>query len=188
MAEKEMKIDKVTGEVFNEKKTADEKKQNSMLETLDFDPYADRRNNDDLNVTTEGESVVYKVPVLVRRFSNAKKEDRAYYNYAVGYKTVINGKTIAQTIDLEPAAKRADIYDLLDAIFGESESAPLEIVRTAMHRTQNGRTKTTYIYSFRVSATDEDNVEVSCGLEPTRGNADKKQNLIAKMKAVGAVE
>ena len=61
-------------------------------------------------------------------------------------------------------------------------------MRTTITQTTNGRTKTTHTYGFRVSAKNEENIEFACTLVPTRGNSDKKDNFINKLKADGHVE
>lgn len=212
MAEKkeEMKVDKVTGEVTEPKNMFDPysdkradinsdsdkitKEAADGLNTVDqsgynYDPFAERRaleNSDEMR--SESDKRIYKVPAMVMRYAGSVREGRKMYSYATGYKRVVNGKAIAQTIDLEPMVKRQDTYDLLDAIFGESNSLPLEIVRTTVTTTVNNRTKSTHNYAFRVSATDEDGVEVVCTLVPTRGNNDKKDNLLAKMRKDGKID
>ena len=178
-----MEVDNVTGEV------AEVVENTANVE--DYDPFAWRRERDELQDSkSEGEKVVYYTPHNIMRYTDGSvtKEGRVIYNYATGYFTTLNGKKISQTIDLEPSVRRADTYDLLDAIFGDSDKKQLEIVRTTYTQTLNGRTKTTYTYGFRVSAKNEEGTEFACTLVPTRGNNDKKDNFINKLKADGHVE
>ena len=181
-----MDVDKVTGEVTEAEEIVD---VNSISE--EYDPFAWRRERDELQDSkSEGEKKVYYTPHNIMRYTDGSvtKEGRVIYNYATGYFTILNGKKISQTIDLEPSVRRADTYDLLDAIFGESDKKQLEVVRTTITQTSNGRTKTTHTYGFRVSAKNEENIEFACTLVPTRGNSDKKDNFINKLKADGHVE
>lgn len=179
--ENEVKVDTFTGEVMDKKN----------IEIIDVDSFEARRARDESQDSQrEGDRVVYRVPLTVKRYTNGNMSDngRLYYSYAVGYASKLNGKTISQTIDLEPEAKRADTYDFLDAIFGDGDAMPLEIVRTTTTSTLNGVTKRNVSYSFRVSATDEDGVEVVAILGTVRGCSGKKENLIAKLKAAGHIE
>lgn len=68
---------------------------------------------------------------------------------------------------------------MLEAIFGAEEQRPLEIVVTSM---SNGGV----LYSYRVSALDNDGAEVSCSLRP-KAASDKNmmQNLINILKKRG---
>ncbi len=183
--ENEVKVDMVTGEVME---NATEKKN---IEIIDVDSFESRRARDESQDSQrEGDRVVYRVPLTVKRYTNGNVSDngRLYYSYAVGYASKLNGKVISQTIDLEPEAKRADTYDFLDAIFGEGDAMPLEIVKTTTTTTLNGVTRRNVSYSFRVSAVDEDGVEVVAILGTTRGCSGKKENLIAKLKAAGHID
>ena len=169
----DVKVNKVTGEVTSKNDWSD----------FELDPFADRRDSEgQTSVSSEGESVVFSTPITVKRMLSTEKDGRKYYNYAVGYKVTLGGKELTQMISLEPIAKRGDIYDLLDGIFGESMSAPMEIVRTSMTSTVNGITKTNYRYAIRVSAKDDTGCDVACALNPSRGNTDKFNNLISRLK------
>lgn len=177
-------INEETGEVMATAEAVEEIRK-SLIDEID--PFASRRESDSgYDSSSEGDTVSYKVPLKVMRYESSGKGDRKYYNYAVGYKVKINGKEMSQVIDLEPT-RRADVYDLLDAIFGEETMCPFEVVRTARTVTNNGVQKTRYIYGIRVCAKDEDGVELHCSLTPTRGNTDKFDNYIEKLKAAGYV-
>ena len=175
----DVKVNKVTGEV-----TA----PTDDWSNFEVDPFADRRDAEGQgSVSSEGESVVYVTPVSVQRMLSTEKDGRKYYNYASGYKVLLGGKEIIQMISLEPIAKRADIYDLLDGIFGDATSVPMEIVRTPITTTVNGVTKTNNRYTIRVSAKDDTGFDITCALNVSRGNTDKFNNLLARFKAKGII-
>ena len=175
----EVKVNKVTGEV-----TA----PIDDWASFEVDPFADRRDVEgQSSASSEGESVVFVTPVSIQRMLSTEKDGRKYYNYASGYKVTFGGKEIVQMISLEPIAKRADIYDLLDGIFGDSTSVPMEIVRTMITSTVNGVTKTNPRYTIRVSAKDDLGFDITCALNVSRGNTDKFNNLLARFKAKGII-
>lgn len=178
-ANEDVKVNKLTGEV-----TA----PTDDWSNFEVDPFADRRDAEGQgSVYSEGESVVYVTPVSVQRMLSTEKDGRKYYNYASGYKVLLGGKEIIQMISLEPIAKRADIYDLLDGIFGDATSVPMEIVRTSITTTVNGVTKTNPRYTIRVSAKDDTGFDITCALNVSRGNTDKFNNLLARFKAKGII-
>lgn len=162
------------------------------LSSLEYDAFEYRRNRDEnLEYHNEDDAVVFKTPLFVQRIAGGKAEDseRVYYNYAVGYRVKINGKEISQTVPLAPTEKRADIYDLLDAIFGESDRVPLYISRVARTNTVNGFTRTTYSYTPQVRAEDEIGDEFLCSLAASgQGGRAKFTNLVNKFKSMGVVE
>ena len=179
----EVKVNKVTGEVSA---PADD------WASFEVDPFADRRDSEgQSSASSEGESVVFVTPVSVQRMLSTEittdKGSRKYYNYSSGYKVTLGGKEIIQMISLEPIAKRADIYDLLDGIFGDATSVPMEIVRTAITSTVNGVSKTNYRYTVRVSSKDDFGFDITCALNVSRGNTDKFNNLLARFKAKGII-
>ena len=176
------KVNTQTGEVVGEAE---------KREVEDFDAFAWQRDRDESGESrTEAERKIFYTPHKIQRYTNGSKtkDGKLIYNYATGYFIYLNGKKISQTMDLEPSLKRADTYDLLDAIFGDQDKVQLEVVRSTFNQTVNGRSKTTHTYAFRVSAKTEEGVEISVTLSPTRGNTDKKDNFINKMKFDGDVE
>ena len=137
----------------------------------------------------EEDTVIYGTPLDVQRYGSNSNGDRVYYNYAVGYKARINGKEIAQAVQFQPGEKRANAYDLLDAIFGEGDRSKLYIVRTARTVTVNGVTRTSYTYTAKVSSFDEAGVEFSCSLVPSGSSSRQSfNNLITKLKAMDIVK
>ena len=156
----------------------------------EVDAFERQRNRDqNLDYHKEEDVVVYSTPFKVQRFASNTNSERVYYNYAVGYKAKINGKEIAQVVQLQPSERRADIYDLLDAIFGDSDTVVLNIVRTARTVTANGVSKITYTYAPQVRAADEDGVDFTCALVPSGSTGRVKfSNLVSKLKSMGAVE
>ena len=158
----------------------------------EFDVFESRRNRDEnLEFHSEDDAVVFKTNRLVQRIKGGSSEDgqRIYYNYATGYRNVINGKEVALSIPLVPVEKRAEMFDLLDAIFGEAESVTLYILRTSRTNTVNGFSRTVYTYTPQVRATDEDGVEFFCSLSPSgRAAITSFSNLINKLKSKKIIE
>ena len=162
-------------------------------EVLDgYDPFAVRRGDAAaVNYTVQEDRVVYKTPYMVNRIGGATdpQTGRTYYNYALGYMLKVNGKQIPQTVALVPTERRGDIYDLLDALFNGSDSAPLSIMRTARTQTVNNRSKTTYSYSVRIQIEDEDGIEIHCDMSPDGNGARMKlDNFYARLKAKGIIK
>ena len=157
---------------------------------IEHDAFEHLRNRDDgYEYHRDEETSIFGTPLYVQRIASNGEGGRVYYNYAVAYKTKINGKEIAQTINLQPGEKRADIYDLLDAIFGDADRSKLYISRTSRTSTVNGVSRVSYAYSCQVRAEDEFGVEFSCGLVPSgNGGRTKFTNLLSKLKSMGIVD
>lgn len=173
-----------TNEVNKDLPQTDSQKANESS----FDVFADRRDDDvQERIPAQGEVSVYTTDYPIFRNIASKSADRDYYNYALGFYVTINGKKIAQTIYLEPTRKTSDNYDLLDAIFGDSVSHNLEIVKRTTTTYVNNTSKTTVSYGIRVSETDESGVVLACTLNVTRGNTDKFNNLIEILKKRGII-
>lgn len=188
-------INENVNEIANDTTKAKENVNAAAIEknnVIEFDAFASMREREqDLDYQREDDSVIFTVPLSVQRIAGGKSEndERIYYNYAVGYKAKINGKEIPQTVQLVPTEKRADIYDLLDAIFGEADRVSLRIVRSERTQTVNGVTRTSYTYSPCVLAMDEDGAEYRCPLSPAgAGGRAKFNNLVNKYKSMGILK
>ena len=183
-----MNFDAHAVEKKNEEFGADITKEN-IYSSLEHDAFGYMRDRDENSVQREEDVVVYATPLKIQRYSSTVDAERKYYNYAFGYKVKINGKEIAQTVQLQPGERRADVYDLLDAIFGDSDISTLYIVRTARTVTVNGYSRTTHSYSCQVRASDEEGAEFIVSLVPSGSTGRVKfNNLISKFKSMGIVE
>lgn len=122
---------------------------------------------------------VFRPGIMVSSYKSPGRDGAVYTNYAIGFVQKIGDKELVQTIYLDPPQKTRTAYDMLEAIFGAEEQRPLEIVVTSM---SNGGV----LYSYRVSALDNDGAEVSCSLRP-KAASDKNmmQNLINILKKRG---
>ncbi|MBQ8141068.1 MAG: hypothetical protein IJ038_05170 [Clostridia bacterium] len=186
MAEKkieELKVNEETGEVVETTK---------KTELEDFDAYERQKKREKLiaegelfDTSSEGDLTVYVTPYRVQRYDTGyeTKDGDTVYSYATGFSTVIKNRKISTTIFLEPSVKDGEYFRYLDTIFDGGEAVPLEVVRTRRTRTENGRNIVSYTYAFRVSG-----FGLQVTLTPTRGNNDKKEVFINKMKAQGYVE
>lgn len=127
---------------------------------------------------TESENV-FRPGIMVSSYKSKGRDGAVYTNYAIGFVQKIGDKELVQTIYLDPPQKTRTAFDMLEAIFGAKEQRPLEIVVTSM---SNGGV----LYSYRVSALDNDGAEVSCSLRP-KAASDKNmmQNLINILKKRG---
>ena len=157
---------------------------------LEHDSFEYQRNRDaEVEYHREENDVIYETPFFVQRMAGGSSGDRIYYNYAVGYKIKLNGKDVAQVVSFNPSEKHADIYDLLDGIYGESDVSKLYIVRTERTSTVRGVTRTTYSYSGQVKSVSEDGIEYPCTLIPNgAGNRMKFGNLITRLKGEGKID
>ena len=177
----------IANEITNVEAGMDDKETKGF--SLEHDAFDYMRDRDDAAVQREEDIVVYTTPLKVQRYSSTVDSERKYYNYALGYKVKINGKEVAQTIQLLPSERRADVYDLLDAIYGDSDASTLYIARTARIITVNGNSRTTHSYSCQVKACDEDGSEFIMTLVPSGSTGRTKfNNLITKLKKMGIVE
>lgn len=204
MAEKkeEMKVDKVTGEVAEEKKSDNKREENFVSDENNFEKreFSDAEYNefamDESDDEEDGAShsngnivkQVFNVPLYVKRSTtgNKRPDGSDYYNYKVGYGyNSTNGKRRSIEIDLEPSARRTTLYDTLDDIYGTEKQRPLEIVKTKNTQRVGSKSVVNESYTFRVSGVDEDGAPISCNLKPVAGLNDLKDNLIAKLKFKG---
>ena len=173
-------VDKVTGEVVGKK----------VSSIVGVDPYADKRNDSESNdAEFEGDTVIYHTGYNISRHSSRKdpKTGIEYYNYAFGYNIVDGDDMIPQTVFFEPSDTGREAYNTLDKIFKGGNFAELEIVKTTRRRMQGSFTRTTYVYSARVSKVLANGAEITSELNVSRGNENKFNNLINIFKADGVV-
>lgn len=187
MAEKEMKIDKVTGEVIEEKKV--DKKDNVNTAKSAFNPFTVVDDSDDSEYSVEGDRTIYcpKDLFLFREKSKSGKKNSEggdYYNYATGFSLEFGASEIPFVLFFRPQLDIDPVHCILDRFFGESDQIQLEVVHRSI--TQDGNKKPIDRYSFRVSGEDVNGVPVSVNLKATGKNtSDMIENLISKLKADG---
>lgn len=180
-------VDEMSGELIEENgAVSDVNKTTSGQPDNDigfesYDPFEEQRNREDDGYTRHEDIEVFPTPVLVHRKLSTVKGDKNYYNYAISTGNTINGKVIKQIVYLDPAEKREDSYQLLDAFFGESDSLPLYVAKRTMITTVNGKQRRSSTYSLRLVTKDDDGYEVYIELK-AQNSSSKLNNLYNKLK------
>lgn len=182
MAEKNENVKTLTEETAVKEVAPATSEKTEPAAVQQVDPWAWRKEAEAVaevgEEQTESENV-FRPGIMVSSYKSKGRDGAVYTNYAIGFVQKIGDKELVQTIYLDPPQKTRTAFDMLEAIFGAKEQRPLEIVVTSM---SNGGV----LYSYRVSALDNDGAEVSCSLRP-KAASDKNmmQNLINILKKRG---
>lgn len=200
MTEKnEVKVDKSTGEVIENKKTAEENKNNIFSQS--FQPFAYRNgsfdNSDSLNddssePTYENDKKIFYPPMKVVRDARnkgpLKPGEIRYYDYATGLSVKIGERDVSFTLFFEPENTIGPRYEILNQIFGEKDEADLEVVKQTFTTIRRGRTSTSTSYTFRISGVDNEGFPVTATLKPIAKSSDIVENILVRLKGYGYID
>ena len=183
--EKEIKVKEEVKEEVEAKATVD----NDFDDMFSVDPFEFEKSREESGEVRSENVRIFKTSIqVVKHTARSQTDGNEYSNYKVAWKRSIFGKDVVFELNLTPSEKRKVLYQMLEAMFGNGNKLPLDIVKTVSSRTNNGKTTTTTTYSPRVSVVDDKGVEIVCPLRPA-GTADKAvfEVLLSLLKDKGVV-
>lgn len=183
--EKENKVKEEVKEEVEAKVTVD----NEFDDMFSVDPFEFEKAREESGEERSENVRVFKTSIqLVKHTTVSKTDGNEYSNYKVAWKRPLFGKDVLYELNLIPSEKRKVLYQMLEAMFGNGNKLPLDIVKMVTTRTNNGKAVTSTTYSTRVSVVDEKGVEIICPLRPA-GTADRAvfEVLLALLKDKGVV-
>lgn len=152
-----------------------------------IDIFAQMREREESNVTSEGQIKIYKTGIPVQYYQSTATNGTKYDNYGIGFPITVNGQKVAQVMNLIPSEKRKPLYDSLAAIMNRPGDHNLEIVRTTM--TNSDTRAKSYIYSMQVSCLSDEGFEFTCPLRAaSRADSAVFENLKRMLIAKGVLE
>ena len=149
-----------------------------------------KMGEDDMDYSVEGETYIYPTPSFVRRERTGRyaKNGLEICNYYFGYAVEIHGVKLSQTVYLTPPNEERETFALLMAIFGDSDTRPLEIVRRDRTHRRGNYSKSVPTYNYRVSMNLPDGTLWTSTLKISSGDTDKSNNYLAKLKTDGYIK
>ena len=143
--------------------------------------------NDDYDVESNGLETVYpNTGVKLQRRIEQGRDGKSYQNFAIAFATELNGRSVVQTAYFNPVSRNTPMFELLAAMFGDSEYYPAEIVKTVTPKSDTR--PETVRYSLRLSADTELGSKIICNMTTiNRGDAMVFTNLVELLKARGQI-
>jgi len=143
-------------------------------------------DQDEESAVREGTTTVFKTSLkMFRKRVYSEKMKRYYFNYCTGMMYPVAGEMVEFRVNLNPYPNHAGTHAILEAIMGEENVIPLEVVKT----TQTFNNQTTENFKFRVAAEDENGVNIACELRPDRfSGGEMTNNLLAVLRSRGEIK
>ena len=185
MSEKEKMNEKMESSSASAVESAAESSAVSFDDLKEVDAFDRWRERESNSERTDSQEILFTgLPINVQRFETTGRDGTKYNSYGVAFATKIRGEELVQKMYLVPPHNDRMIYDTLAMIFGDSNTHPLEIVKTTMVRNE----RETVSYSMRVSTQDDFGSDIICTLSPSgRGDRVIFLNLIEIFKKRGLI-
>ena len=159
---KEVKNEKTT--VINNTDTNVDVENNSVeILAGENDAFGDVNNSGSNN----GTETIYDVPMNLQRQKGNLVDGVQYYRYAVSVNIKFNGSVIPFRFFCDISGRSKTLALISNAIYGEADSIPVQIVKTTSTRTVGKKTVVNTRYSMRIKSSDENNLELTCPFSPS---------------------